>query len=169
MPIVKPPKGHQILRRGRVSEAGRLYFITKTTNQRINEKWEAAEQIEKGPLLQPNVPEIISSSLNWLQQQQLITLIAYCIMPDHIHLLFQLGERANLANLMQRFGSFTGLETYRKTGAGKLWAEDYYDHTLRAEEEIEKIVAYIEQNPVKAGLVEEAAQWPWSFLYQPTS
>ena len=43
-----------------------------------------------------------------------------------------------------------------------MWAIGYHDHALRAETEIEQIIGYIEDNPVKAGLVEEAKEWPWS-------
>ncbi len=83
-------------------------------------------------------------------------------MPDHIHLLFQLGEKADLQKVMQSFGSFTGLQAYRQTGRGPLWKLGYHDHSLRAETEISSIVWYIEQNPVKAELVEQAEEWEWS-------
>ena len=52
----------------------------------------------------------------------MLALVAYCLMPDHLHLLFQLGEEAALSNLMQRFGSFTGLQVHRQTGVGGLLA-----------------------------------------------
>ena len=154
--------GRKALRRGRVSEAGRLYFITKTTRQRVPARWPPARQIATGPLLQPGIPELVLGSLSWLQDHELIGLVAYCLMPDHIHLLFQLGAGGGLSNVMQRFGSFTGLQAYRRTGRGGLWQDGYQDHALRDETPVPDIVHYIEYNPVAAGLVTEAGNWPWA-------
>ncbi len=97
-----PPIGYQALRKGRVSEAGRLYFITKSTKERVQKEWSAEEKLAQSRLLQVGVPQIIMSSLDWLQQKQLISLTAYCLMPDHLHLLFQLGEIAQLENVVKR-------------------------------------------------------------------
>ncbi|NWJ47052.1 MAG: transposase [Chloroflexi bacterium] len=161
MAIILPPIGSQALRKGRVSEAGSLYFITKNARERINKDWSVEEKMRNGTLVQEGVPEIIFKSLAWLQEKQLIILIAYCLMPDHLHLLFQLGEKDNLASVMKRFGSFTGLEVARKTGKGNLWVEGYYDHVLRTEDEISSITTYIENNPLRAGLVENVEDWLW--------
>ena len=62
---------------------------------------------------------------------------------------------------MQRFGSFTGLQVYRHTGRGHLWQDGYQDHALRDETPIPDVVRYIEYNPVAAGLVANATEWPW--------
>jgi REP element-mobilizing transposase RayT len=158
----RPPIGYRNLRKGRVSEVGRLYLITKSCKERLSKEATPAEQIERGRLVESKVPEIILGSLDWLQQRKLITLMAYCLMPDHLHLLFQLGESASLQNVMRRFSSFTGLETYRETKRGHLWEEGYHDHALRDDAKIEPFVIYVEQNPVKAGLVDNAEDWPWS-------
>jgi hypothetical protein len=117
-----PPTGYQALRKGRVSEFGQLYFVTKATQDRLPKDASAAQQLARGRLVQPGVPEILLGSLNWLQEHKLLALLAYCVMPDHLHLLFQLGEQAHLDNVMQRFGSFTGLRVYRHTGQGGLWS-----------------------------------------------
>ena len=159
---MKPPIGYQNLRKARLSEASGLYFITKSCVERLSKNMTPAEKMRLGRLVHPKVPDIILNSLDWLQKQNLITLLSYCLMPDHLHLLFQLGEAANLENVMRRFGSFTGLEVYRKTGRGYLWQKGYYDRALRDETEIEPHVIYIEQNPVRAGLVKSAEDWPWS-------
>jgi REP element-mobilizing transposase RayT len=111
------------------------------------------------------VPEILLSSLDWLQQRHLISMLAYCVMPDHLHLLCQLGEAAQLGNVMQRFGSFTGLQVYRHTGRGGLWALGFYDHALRSETPVASVVDYIEYNPVRAGLVPAPLDWPWSSVH----
>jgi REP element-mobilizing transposase RayT len=160
-----PPVGYQALRKGRVSEAGRLYFITKTLRDRLPKDTPAPQQLAQGRLVQPGVPEILLGSLDWLQQHNLVGLMAYCVMPDHLHVLFQLRAQAMLDNVMQRFGSFTGLQVYRHTGQGGLWGPAFYDHALRAETPIAHVVDYIEYNPVRAGLVLTPLDWPWSSVH----
>jgi len=158
----KPPVGSQALRRGRVSEPGRAYFITKATHQRVSATLPPAQWMAAGPLVQPGVPEIVLGSLHWLEDQALIRLIAYCLMPDHLHRLFQLGTTASLAAVMRRFASFTGLQVARQGGLAPLWADGFQDHALRAEESLANMVVYIEEDPVTAGLVARAAEWPWA-------
>jgi putative transposase len=45
---------------------------------------------------------------------------------------------------------------------GKLWQPRYFDHIVRAEEDLRAIAEYILNNPVRKGLVERAENWPWS-------
>lgn len=161
-----PPIGYQALRKGRVSEAGRLYFVTKKARERVQKEWTAAQKVDGGVLIQPGISDIIMDALDWLQQNNYITLLAYCLMPDHLHLLFQLGEVATLEKVMHRFGSFTGHEIFKQTGQTKIWFDGYHDHALRAEDELENIVNYIEYNPVRAGLVAETQHWPLSSARQ---
>ncbi|NWJ96943.1 MAG: transposase [Chloroflexi bacterium] len=103
---MSPLIGYQALRKGRISRANRWYFITKSCKERLVKEATPAEQMQLGRLVESGVPEIILNSLGWFQERRLITLSAYCLMPDHLHLLFQLGERASLEDIMQRFGSY---------------------------------------------------------------
>ncbi len=160
-----PPIGHRALREGRVSEAGRYYFITKNAGERVGQDWLPERKLTAGRLIQPGVPAIIVGSLTWLQQQGVLDLAAYCVMPDHLHLLIQLGESTPLSTVLQRFSSFTGLQVYRATGQGHLWAVGFFDRALRAETSLAVVVDYIEQNPVKAGWVTAAQDSPWSSIH----
>ncbi len=163
--IKRPEIGSKALRMGRVSEVGRLYFITKNAGERVGGDWTPTEQLTQGRLLHPGVPQIILESLDWLQQQALIHLYAYCLMPDHLHLLYQLGEAADLSNVMQRFGSCIGRSICRHTGRARVWSDGFYDHALRSETVLTEVVGYIHENPVKAGFVSNAAEWAWSSAY----
>jgi len=165
----RPPIGYAALRVGRVSAAGQVYFVTKIAQDRVRPDWSATEQQARGRLLQPGVPPILLASLDWLQQQQFVVLLAYCIMPDHVHLLFQLGDKATLSSVMQRFGSFTSRQIHEQLELAGTWMAGFHEHALRAETEMADIVGYIVQNPVKAGLVADAEAWPWSSAYRPTS
>jgi putative DNA methylase len=105
-------------------------------------------------------------------------LLAWCIMPNHVHVLFQptdlpgpselkpeLGEErcdalGPLASIMHSLKSYTANkanEALRRTGS--FWQGESYDHWVRDEEELERIIEYIRFNPVKAGLVVRPEEW----------
>jgi putative transposase len=84
---------------------------------------------------------------------------AYCIMPDHVHLLVSSRGRASLVAFVQRFKSRSTRSFWSLGGRGRLWQRGFYDHVLRRSEEVERWAAYILGNPVRAGLVDDAAQY----------
>src|SRR5262245_16051889 len=81
-------------------------------------------------------------------------------MPDHLHALVEgLAERfgfpAVRLDVQQRCGY-----RWRQAGWSSLWQEGYYDHVLRDGEDIAGIVAYILNNPVRAGLCGRPEDYP---------
>ena len=82
--------------------------------------------------------------------------VAYCFMPDHLHLLVVGGDDAPLVRFVQHFKQATGR---RHPG---LWQRSYYDHILRREEALEDVARYIWANPVRAGMVENVLAHPYS-------
>lgn len=94
-------------------------------------------------------------------------LIAWCIMPNHVHTLIL--PRTRLALIVQSWKSFTGrwaLARNAELGLGipgkHLWMHDYWDRYMRNAGHLERMVSYIHQNPVIAGLCEMPEAWPWS-------
>jgi putative transposase len=89
------------------------------------------------------------------------TLHAYCVMPDHVHVLVEIGEGVSVEVFANRFKQLGG---YRiKQATGKLaWQISYWDHLLRKEEALTDVAAYIWLNPVEAGLVNEPYQYRFS-------
>ena len=158
--MTKSPKGSSQLRKGRISLPGTIYFITKATLERL----ENGVSYKAGVLLTDGVPEIITGSLKWLEEQDYLELLAYTIMPDHIHLLFKLKEKESLSKVLQKFGSFTGRQICLKLDRpGGIWQEGYYDRAIRDEEELQRAFAYILNNPIKAGYVTDLIDWPWLY------
>ena len=87
---------------------------------------------------------------------------AYCLMPDHLHLLVAPRED-NLIDLLNGWKSFTA-NLLRKNGVEQsCWQRSFYDHALRKEEDIQKVAEYIVNNPVRAGLVTEWRAYPFSW------
>ncbi len=94
-------------------------------------------------------------------------LIAWCIMPNHVHTLIQ--PHTNLSRVLQSWKSFPGrwaLAHNRELQLGisgeRFWMPDYWDRYIRDQEHFSKVVDYIHQNPVSAGLCQKAGDWLWS-------
>jgi REP element-mobilizing transposase RayT len=90
------------------------------------------------------------------------TVIAFCLMPDHIHLLAQ-GETdgANLKAFISAFKQRTGFQ-YKKATGRPLWQVSYFDRALRRGEDLQTVADYVFSNPVKDGLVEDATHYALS-------
>ena len=89
-------------------------------------------------------------------------LLAWVIMPNHIHLLVKVGD-TSLFKIVKELKRYTAREANKLLRrAGAFWAEDYFDTYMRDAEHGLKTRHYIENNPVKALLVREPNEWPWS-------
>jgi putative transposase len=81
-------------------------------------------------------------------------LLAYCIMPDHAHLLVEgISERSDLRRLIKSAKQSSG-QRYAATAKQRLWQEGFYDRVLRPDEDVKTIARYIIDNPVRAGIVQ---------------
>jgi putative transposase len=108
-------------------------------------------------------------------------LIAYCIMSNHVHWVFdlqkqieQLPENVELTtqnyvqveSIMQRIkgGSAFEINKFLGTKGRTVWQPENYDHYVRNHKELENIIRYVLHNPVKAGLVTDWQDWKFSYL-----
>ena len=90
-------------------------------------------------------------------------LLAWCVMPNHVHVLIETVEGHPLGTVVHSWKSFTALEANRTLGReGSFWLPDYYDRFIRDEEHLAAVVTYIVGNPVKAGLVQQPEDWRFS-------
>jgi putative transposase len=77
---------------------------------------------------------------------------AYCVMPNHIHILAEATrESCQLPRFISTFKQRTGY-LYQQTIGSRLWQTHYYDHLLRRPEDTEAVAWYIWLNPVRKGL-----------------
>ena len=90
-------------------------------------------------------------------------LIAWVVMPNHIHLLLRPLNGYVLHKILHSFKSFTASEAnklLRRTG--KFWMRDYFDRYIRDGEHLNRTIRYIENNPVKAGFCRKPPEWEFS-------
>jgi putative transposase len=94
-------------------------------------------------------------------QEHGFEVLAYCFMPDHLHLLVQGSADSKLVTFMKQFKQVTGYGFKNRRGP-QLWQRSYYDHVLRKDEDKRELAGYIWNNPVKAGLAASPAEYPFS-------
>ncbi len=108
-------------------------------------------------LMSPVAAGIVESALKFFDGDR-YRLHAWCVMPNHVHILFELIAGNKLSSVVSSWKSFTANEINKAVGReGRLWQREYYDHVIRDDEEYRRIVEYIEYNPEKAGLI----NWRW--------
>lgn len=90
-------------------------------------------------------------------------LIAWCVMPNHVHVLIRQEDHALLGKIVRSWkGGSARLINLAIHVQGGFWARDYFDRAIRDQDHYRRSVAYIERNPVKAGLVKESGEWAFS-------
>ena len=115
------------------------------------------------------VVEHVISSITFYDQER-INLIAYCIMPNHVHLLLKpledtKGEKTSLANIMQSIKGYSALNINRALNRkGAFWQKEYYDHVIRDDIELARCLNYIVNNPVKAGIAKHWKDWQHTLI-----
>jgi len=92
---------------------------------------------------------------------------AYAIMANHVHAL--LLPKVSPSRLLQSLKGATARQANQLLGrtGEPFWQAESYDHWVRDDREWERIAAYIEDNPVKAGLVQRAEEYRWSSAAKP--
>jgi REP element-mobilizing transposase RayT len=114
------------------------------------------------------IANLVSESIHY-RDGKVYDLIAFCIMPNHIHLVFTPLEETpekyySLSKIMHSLKRHTAREANKFLGRwGEFWQHENYDHFVRDETELERIVKYVLYNPVKAGLVKEQSDWKWTY------
>lgn len=108
------------------------------------------------------IAALVENALLYFDDQR-YRLIAWCIMPNHVHGLIETGESWPLASLLHSWKSYSALGANQILGrSGDFWFREYHDRFIRDERHFRNAVTYIEQNPVKARLVRTPEEWRWS-------
>ena len=109
------------------------------------------------------VAKEIASALEYGERElKLFSLRSWVIMPNHVHILIY-PER-DLSRITRAIKNYTGRranEILERTGQA-FWQNESYDHWVRDADGVERIVRYIEGNPVAAGFVARPEDWRWS-------
>jgi putative transposase len=88
-------------------------------------------------------------------------MLAYCFMPDHVHLLVEgVDLQSDLRTFVGRAKQHSGADFALKHDR-RLWQPGYYDRVLRQDGDARRVARYIVNNPVRAGLVVSPRDYPF--------
>lgn len=139
--------------------------------RRIFGRWDRAlDMALSGPfwLRDPKIAAVIAKALHH-RDGRVYNLDASCIMPNHVHVVFAPlrkddGTYHAMSAVMHSLKRYTAREANVLLGRrGTFWKDESYDHVVRDEGELQRVVAYVINNPVKAGLVQDWKEWRWTY------
>ncbi len=143
------------LLKGRVSIPGHAYHITTCTEGRR-------------PLFQDfHNGRLLVTEMRQINDAKLVSSLAWVIMPDHLHWLFQLDEQLNLSDLVKKLKARSSLAINARIGRqGPVWQRGFHDHAIRRDEDLRAVARYIIANPLRAGLVKHIGDYPlWDAIW----
>jgi REP element-mobilizing transposase RayT len=113
--------------------------------------------------LTPEERDLVLQSLAETRQRRGVLLMAYVVMPSHLHLLIAPKGEDTVSDLMREL-KLTCAKRIGKTSTkrGRLWQARFFDRIIRHPKEWRETIEYIHANPVKDDLVEKPGRWPWS-------
>jgi putative transposase len=118
---------------------------------------------------EPSVAAIVQEALHH-RDGPVWDLIAYTIMPNHVHIVMALAMTDDalppaLEDVMGSFKRYTAAQANSVLDrSGPFWQAERFDRVIRDGDELRRTVLYVLNNPVKAGLVQDAGTWPWTYV-----
>ncbi len=149
---------------------------SKTETKAIIKKKLFAYEDEIYPLCEPEVSLTnnpaaadLLSELFLSNHNILYYLFCYTIMSNHVHILLKPGkvdnEIASISDIMRIIKGVSARQiNLLLRRSGTLWHREYWDYWVRSQQEFVNITEYIRNNPVKAGLVNKAEDWRWTWI-----
>jgi putative transposase len=126
------------------------YHVTQRGTNRQRVFFSAADRATYLRLLQQNLEPTETRVLAW------------CLMTNHVHLVLVPGREDSLEVLLRRLhGRYAQMVNARRLRSGHLWQNRFFSCPLSTTH-LRRVFAYVERNPVRAGLVAEAGQYQWS-------
>ena len=148
----------------RVKIQGGTYFFTLVTNHRY-------------PIFTNiNVTNLFLDAQQHIRNFRPFNLVAFCILPDHIHLLWEMPTNdadysLRIGEIKKRFSrkyihkhgnAVVKNPTQIKRGESGIWQRRFWEHYIRDEQDLARHIDYIHYNPVKHGLVNQVKYWAGS-------
>lgn len=155
MPQTVLTEWRQDLNNGEITDAGLRQRIETYLDQNYGERWLSDERIAS--LVQNAMLRLDGSRYR---------LIAWVIMPNHVHILIQTLPGNSVSEIMHSLKSYTSHEANKVLGRqGHFWYKEYFDRYIRDGKHFRAVVRYIEENPVKARLCKAPEDWRFSSAY----
>jgi len=113
-------------------------------------------------LLHPEVAALVAGALGHFDGDRYL-LGPWVIMPNHVHALIRPLAEHSLGEILHSWKSFTAKKIGTLVGGkGTVWQREYFDRMIRSQQHLLVATQYVHENPVAAGLVQRATDWPFS-------
>ena len=132
---------------------GHCYHVASTTHSRL-------------PVFaHPAYARVVADALHFLRAERAY-LLAYVVMPDHVHAVLVPREPYSLSSVMQSVKGYSARIINAKDGRrGPLWQQSFYDRVIRDEQQLLATIQYIHWNPVDSGLATVPEEYEFSSAY----
>ena len=125
----------------------------------------ALDRLASGPrwLKQPGIANLVARVIEAGERERgFYELAAWSVMPNHVHLLVL--PKVEVRVMMRWLKGSTARRANQLLGrtGQPFWQDESFDHWVRNQSEFDRIIRYIEENPVIAGLIDSPELWPWS-------
>jgi REP element-mobilizing transposase RayT len=114
-------------------------------------------------LQNPVAAQVVQDALVFAHERK-CDMHAWSVLHNHVHLCMTPHPGQTVGTVIGPLKSFTAMVIHRSLGmaGGRLWQPEYFDTAIRDSRHYDKVVEYIEWNPVKAGLCSDPTKWPYS-------
>ena len=110
-------------------------------------------------LQRPPLADVVADALRHFDEKR-YRLFAWCVMPNHVHVVFKIFPGSTLNAILHSWKSYTARIACQSPGIhSPFWQREYYDHLIRDQVELERAIRYVALNPEKANL--KHGRWVW--------
>ena len=151
--LVKIAERHRILEAAKNNIANLLpeqkAILADYSHARIEEYFDRGAG--SCPLLDMRVAGSMAAALRFRDGKN-YRLLAWCIMPNHVHVVVRLFPGQELAKVVKAWKNFSAKAANQALGRkGRFWQREYYDRLIRNGDELDRAIRYVVENPAKAG------------------
>ena len=136
----------------RIYQAGGTYFFTVVSDQR------------RPILIDDAVRNALRDAIITVRAKYPFEIIAWVLMPDHLHTIWRLPEKD--ANYSLRWREIKRYTTHACPSFPKIWQNRFWEHTVRDEHDFIQCFDYLHFNPIKHGLCTDLSQWAFSTFHR---
>jgi len=149
----------QYIRDGKKNQLDQLYYdrIERILDETLSERNYLEDELIRNEVI---------SAINY-HNGKLYSLIAYCIMPNHVHLIINTFGYPNtpLGEILKSIKQFSATKSNKiLKRRGQFWHHESYDHMIKTRNELAAKIDYIKNNPVKGNLVKYWKDWGGTFV-----
>ncbi|MBN8610681.1 MAG: transposase [Deltaproteobacteria bacterium] len=132
------------------AEVGRLCSITIAVRDRV--------PVFASPPVAASAVEVLREHA----ERTGVSVYAFCVMPDHVHLVVSPSARCDLVTFVGQFKNLSQRAAWTLGIEGAFWQAGFWDHFVRRDGELLSVIDYVLDNPVRAGLVATRDAYPFA-------